>query len=93
MLDIGSIPGVREAGWSSDMVQQGPRLRLLLDEAGSGPAVEAGPEALHTFLRLLLEHVKGLEDSWPFRERVAVQDAPDYYGGWRVGGLMCVGTG
>ncbi|KAG2437573.1 hypothetical protein HYH02_011214 [Chlamydomonas schloesseri] len=79
MLDIGSIPGVREAGWSPDMVQQGPRVRLLLDEAGAGPAVEAGPEALHSFLRLLLEHVKGLEDSWPFRERVAVQDAPDYY--------------
>ncbi|KAG2429318.1 hypothetical protein HXX76_011086 [Chlamydomonas incerta] len=79
MLDIGGIPGVREAGWSADMVQQGPRYRLLLDEAGAGPAVEAGPEALHAFLGMLLEHVKGLEDSWPFRERVAVQDAPDYY--------------
>ena len=90
MLDIGGIPGVREAGWSPDMVQQGPRFRLLLDEAGAGPAVEAGSEALHRFLVLLLEHVKGLEDAWPFRERVAVQDAPDYYGGWVEGGVGAV---
>lgn len=28
----------------------------------------------------MLEYVKGLEESWPFREAVSIQDAPDYYG-------------
>ncbi|GFR48401.1 hypothetical protein Agub_g10295 [Astrephomene gubernaculifera] len=75
---IWDIPGVREAGWTAEMVQPGPRFRLVLEEEG-GAAREASAEVLRAFLRQLLEYVKGLEESWPFRERVAVEDAPDYY--------------
>ncbi len=33
----------------------------------------------------MLEYVKGLEESWPFREAVSIHDAPDYYGGCALG--------
>ncbi|KAG2492613.1 hypothetical protein HYH03_009029 [Edaphochlamys debaryana] len=76
-LTIGDIPGVLEAGWSPALAAQGPRYRLVLD--GSEAPVDPTPATLHAFMAALLEHVKGLEEAWPFLVQVAVQDAPDYY--------------
>lgn len=84
-IPIGDIPGVAEAGWTPSLAvtqyqqqQGGSRYRLVVEERGV--AVEPTPDALRVFLRNLLDHIQGLEESWPFKERVAVQDAPDYYG-------------
>ncbi|GIL77551.1 hypothetical protein Vretimale_6843 [Volvox reticuliferus] len=85
-ISIGDIPGVREAGWTPSLasVQQqqgggggGSKYRLVLDR-GRSP-VSPTPENLRVFLHNLLEYIQGLEESWPFKEQVAVQDAPDYY--------------
>ncbi|EFJ53092.1 histone acetyltransferase [Volvox carteri f. nagariensis] len=63
---------------SQSHVQQGaPRYRLVLEDRG--PPKDPTPENLRAFLYNLLEHIQGLEESWPFKEQVAVQDAPDYY--------------
>ncbi|PNH02069.1 Histone acetyltransferase GCN5 [Tetrabaena socialis] len=75
-IPIAAIPGVVEAGWSPQLAPQGPQFRVLLDR---GPPREPTPEVLHQFLAGLLEYVKELEEAWPFRESVSVQDAPDYY--------------
>ncbi|GLC34778.1 hypothetical protein PLESTM_000239000 [Pleodorina starrii] len=82
-IPIGDIPGVREAGWSPALSaaqlgqQGGSRYRLVLDPRG--PPQEPNPENLRVFLANLMEHIQGLEESWPFKEQVAVEDAPDYY--------------
>lgn len=44
----------------------------------NGAAVEPSPDNLQAFMKSLLLKVKRDEDSWPFREPVTEELAPDY---------------
>ncbi|GAB4821683.1 hypothetical protein N2152v2_008729 [Parachlorella kessleri] len=75
-LHIDAIPGVAVAGWSAAAAAAvRPKLRLVL----AGAAVEPTPDHLQAFMRGVLSQFQKDEDSWPFREPVTAELAPDYH--------------
>lgn len=86
---IETIPGVIDSGWRAELhgafssntnngggSSSGRPYRLLLSD---GAVHEAGPGTLQRLMEDLLQLVGGQEDAWPFREPVAIEQAPDYY--------------
>ncbi|OIW11279.1 hypothetical protein TanjilG_28370 [Lupinus angustifolius] len=85
---IKDIPGLREAGWTSD---QWGHSRFRTSSASTDSA--ANPKHLTAFMRSLLKATlisKSLfmaihtsmhdhADAWPFKEPVDARDVPDYY--------------
>jgi len=68
MIPLENIPGLMEAGY-----------KPTNDKLDKIKELSADPDQLYTSLKTILQHVKGHSNSWPFREPVAVDEAPDYY--------------
>ncbi|XP_019444473.1 PREDICTED: histone acetyltransferase GCN5-like [Lupinus angustifolius] len=71
---IKDIPGLREAGWTSD---QWGHSRFRTSSASTDSA--ANPKHLTAFMRSLLKSMHDHADAWPFKEPVDARDVPDYY--------------
>ncbi|CAL5229703.1 g13075 [Coccomyxa viridis] len=72
-IDVGSIPGVKEAGWEPEE-ETLPPYRLSIDRVMLPPT----PENLQTLMQDAWQALNAHEDSWPFREPVDPEDVPDY---------------
>jgi len=72
-VDIQSIPGVKDAGWSC--TADTPTFILII----GGQACPPTSENLYIFMKQAHMEIKQHEDSWPFLEAVDANDVPDYY--------------
>ncbi|GBF97233.1 histone acetyltransferase [Raphidocelis subcapitata] len=75
-LDVGGVPGVREAGWTPHNAPR-PKYRLLL-EGGSAP-VPPSPSNLNALMAAALAQLDAHADAWPFHRPVDRAEAVDYY--------------
>ncbi|KAH7677152.1 Histone acetyltransferase protein [Dioscorea alata] len=73
-IKVEDIPGLREAGWSSD--QWGHSRFKATNSSAESVAYR---QQLNTFMRGLLKMMNEHLDSWPFKEPVDPRDVPDYY--------------
>ncbi|KAK9908401.1 hypothetical protein WJX75_007347 [Coccomyxa subellipsoidea] len=73
-IDIASIPGVSEAGWTAETAEP-PHYSLLIDRV----VLPATPDNLQRFMERAWRALYSLDESWPFREAVDAEDVPDYY--------------
>lgn len=71
-VNISSIPGVVEAGWS----QPSPAPYRLILPVGEVPC---NRRTLQAFMEQILFDIKRHRDAWPFLEPVSAEDVPDYY--------------
>eukprot|EP00252_Welwitschia_mirabilis_P009374 TRINITY_DN21949_c0_g1_i1.p1 TRINITY_DN21949_c0_g1~~TRINITY_DN21949_c0_g1_i1.p1 ORF type:complete len:557 (-),score=103.70 TRINITY_DN21949_c0_g1_i1:78-1748(-) len=73
-LRVEDIPGLREAGWTSE--QSGHSSYRLLNSPLEGPPSR---QVLHAFMRSLWKAMSEQPDAWPFKEPVDPREVPDYY--------------
>lgn len=62
-LSIHEIPGIMEAGWTSEMSRE---------------YIKPNKSTMYEFLRPLLTELQNHASAWPFLEPVNVNDVPDY---------------
>jgi len=73
-LDIGSIRGVREAGWSPEQAKPSPYLIVFKE----GIASASNPESLFRFMSETIKELAANPDAWPFLKPVPLDQVPDY---------------
>ncbi|XP_034931019.1 histone acetyltransferase GCN5 isoform X1 [Populus alba] len=74
IIKVEDIPGLREAGWTSDQWGHS-RFRTLNSATDSA----TNQKHLTAFMRSLLKSMHDHVDAWPFKEPVDARDVPDYY--------------
>lgn len=75
-VDVGSIPGVRSAGWTPGGAPS-PRYKILLPAAAD--PVPVTPGSLSALFAAALAALEAHADSWPFKRPVDPSEAVDYY--------------
>ncbi|KAL5697270.1 histone acetyltransferase [Ranunculus cassubicifolius] len=72
-INVEDIPGLREAGWTSDDWGYS-QFRMNVSTEST-----TNRQSLNAFMRTLLKLMHEHPDSWPFKEPVDAQVVPDYY--------------
>ncbi|KAL0037456.1 hypothetical protein WJX79_008831 [Trebouxia sp. C0005] len=73
-VDIGSIPGVKEAGWDPGD-PSGTGVHLVMNNS----ILDATPNNLQHFMLMVVHQVQQQEDAWPFLHAVTREEVPDYH--------------
>ncbi|DBB09698.1 TPA: hypothetical protein ACH3X3_001341 [Trebouxia sp. C0006] len=73
-VEIGSIPGVKEAGWDPGD-PSGTGVHLVMNNS----ILDATPNNLQHFMLMVVHQVQQQEDAWPFLHAVTVEEVPDYH--------------
>ncbi|KAK9160752.1 hypothetical protein Syun_007093 [Stephania yunnanensis] len=74
IIKVEDMPGLREAGWTSDQWGHS-RFKILNAPVDSATY----RQSLNNFMRSLIKMMHEHPDAWPFREPVDPRDVPDYY--------------